>query len=273
MSAIEEQQTQHSTTFHSILEHPINMAHVFDRRAEHYLTLNPPNYVEAIKAHQCARAKLDEVLLAQKPEKKPLFVNEPKTPLLVSLYGQKCRHSYMQNVILSKQRKALSECKEMPYQPTAMERKEERAQLDAHRQERQRIERVYKEQMELCDRLDLEWEEQQLKIDSAAVQWSSAGKKKPKSYDETVEELKSMHSHCKSLTDQYSTAIMLIKAELTTLAEREQPVSSTDSTNPSYTATPSDRVTQGFVLTENLESSSTEKPLLLLEGLPMNCNR
>ena len=99
-------------------------------------------------------AKIDEVLLSENPEPHEPYIHGPMKPLLVSLYGQKDRHMYMQKVILGKQQKALEDSKEQPYVASIRERKTELALLDAHKREKLRIERAYQEQTELYDSLD-----------------------------------------------------------------------------------------------------------------------
>ena len=81
---------------------------------------------------------------------------------------------YMQKVILLKQQKALDNTKERPYSATITEKKTEFALLDAHRREKQRIERVYREQNELYNSLDekLGQEEQfQISVGEDEAKW------------------------------------------------------------------------------------------------------
>ena len=112
--------------------------------------------------------------MKEQPEIHNPLHNIPRKPLLVSLYGQKERHVYMQKVILLKQQKALDNTKERPYSATITEKKTEFALLDAHRREKQRIERVYREQNELYNSLDekLGQEEQfQISVGEDEAKW------------------------------------------------------------------------------------------------------
>lgn len=86
---------------------------------------------------------------------------------------------------------------------------------------------------------------------------ATIGKKKPKSYDETVEELRGMHRHFKFLSDKYATAIMQIKTELMTIEEerRNQRTESMSTTGDA----PDVNITDSNAL-DSIEITSLEKP-------------
>lgn len=100
-------------------------------------------------------------------------MNGPMRPLLVSLYGQKERHAYMQDVIISQQAKDLSQSKDRSYIATSREKKTELAVLDAHKREKAKIEAEYEEQAELYSSLKrkLGSDEEEVEITPNVATW------------------------------------------------------------------------------------------------------